>query len=87
MKLKTGKITLEEARAESKKNVEEKYFTLKIRGIPYKTKKKDIKEFFRPLKVDSIRVPPKIKGMVYVGFKDEKNMKKALLRDKSFIGS
>ena len=80
-------MTLEEVHAKIKENVNEKYFTLKIRGLPYKTKKKDIKEFFRPLKIDSIRVPQKIKGMAYVGFKDLKTMKKALLRDKSFIGS
>lgn len=83
MKLITGK--------ESKTCIEKKvdtnnYHTLVIRGLPYKVKKRIIKEFFRPLKVDSIRIPVKIKGVVYVGFKTESSMKKALLRNKSFIG-
>lgn len=65
---------------------ENKFFTLVIRGLPYKMKKKTLKEFFRPLKVDSIRIPVKIKGLAYVGFKCEKAMNTALLRDRSFIG-
>lgn len=75
-------MTLDEVQQEKS---EKKFFTLHIRGLPYKVKKKMVKEFFRPLKVDSIRIPTKIKGMAYVGFKCEKVMNKALLRDKSFI--
>lgn len=88
MKLKTGKTTLEELRQriQNQETSSNKFFTLVVRGIPYKTKKKDIKNFFRPLKIDSIRIPVKIKGLAYVGFKDEKKVKKALLRNKSFIG-
>ncbi|XKL60987.1 hypothetical protein PGB90_008044 [Kerria lacca] len=85
--LKTGKKTIEEIHKETKNKItERKYFTLVVRGIPYKAKKKEIKEFFQPLKVDSIRVPPKIKGLAYIGFKNEDNMKKALLRNRSFMG-
>lgn len=87
LKLKTGKTTLEELRQriQNQETSSNKFFTLVVRGIPYKTKKKDIKNFFRPLKIDSIRIPVKIKGLAYVGFKDEKKVKKALLRNKSFI--
>nr|XP_003699323.1 PREDICTED: probable RNA-binding protein 19 [Megachile rotundata] len=61
------------------------FFTVKLRGLAYNHKKKDIKQFFRPLKAKSIRVPPKIKGIAYVGFKTEQHLKKALLKNKSFI--
>lgn len=62
------------------------FFTVKIRGLGYKHAKKDIKQFFRPLKPVSIRIPPKIKGIAYVGFKTERDMKKALVKNKSFLG-
>ncbi|XP_076648162.1 putative RNA-binding protein 19 [Halictus rubicundus] len=63
----------------------QKFFTLKLRGLGYNHKKKDIKHFFHPLKAKSIRVPPKIKGIAYVGFKTEQQLKKALLKNKSFL--
>lgn len=62
-----------------------KFFTVKLRGLGYNHKKKHIKQFFSPLKPQSIRVPPKIKGIAYVGFKSEQHMKKALLKNKSFL--
>ncbi|CAK9798743.1 Probable RNA-binding protein 19 [Anthophora quadrimaculata] len=62
-----------------------KFFTVKLRGLAYSHKKKDIKQFFRPLKAKSIRVPPKIKGIAYVGFKTEQHLRKALLKNKSFL--
>ncbi|KAF3425833.1 hypothetical protein E2986_06961 [Frieseomelitta varia] len=63
-----------------------KLFTVKLQGLAYNHKKKDIKQFFRPLKAKSIRLPAKIKGIAYVGFKTEQHMRKALLKNKSFIG-
>lgn len=62
------------------------FFTVKLRGLAYKHVKKHIKQFFRPIKVASIRIPPKIKGIAYVGFKTEQAMKKALMKNKSFLG-
>lgn len=62
-----------------------KLFTVKLQGLAYNHKKKDIKQFFRPLKAKSIRVPAKIKGIAYVGFKTEQHMRKALLKNKSFL--
>merc|ERR1712071_374997 len=47
------------------------YFTVKVRGFPSQAKKKDIKQFFAPQKPDSIRLPPKIKGVAYLGFATE----------------
>ncbi|XP_063911089.1 probable RNA-binding protein 19 [Zophobas morio] len=65
------------------KNLE--LFTLKLKGLPYNCKKKDIKHFFKPVTPFSIRKPAKIHGIAYVGFKTEKAFKKALLKDRSFI--
>ena len=68
-----------------KKSVE--LFTVKITGIPYKCKKKDIKMLFGPtLKPKSVRVPPKIKGIAFAGFATEKEQKQAFIKNKSFIG-
>lgn len=61
-------------------------FTVKIRGLGYKHTKKHVKQLFRPLKPVSIRVPPKIKGIAYAGFKTERDLKKALVKNKSFLG-
>jgi multiple RNA-binding domain-containing protein 1 len=62
-------------------------FTVKITGIPYKCKKKDIKTFFGPdLKPKSVRVPPKIRGIAFAGFATEKEQKQALVKNKSFVG-
>ncbi|XP_031835387.2 putative RNA-binding protein 19 isoform X1 [Nomia melanderi] len=63
----------------------QKFFTVKLRGLGYNHKKKDIKQFFHPLKAKSIRVPRKIKGIAYVGFKTESHLRKALLKNKSFL--
>jgi len=61
-------------------------FTVKITGLPYKTKKKDIKALFAPNKPTSVRLPPKIKGIAFAGFSTEKEMKVALNKNKSFCG-
>ncbi|XP_033210187.1 probable RNA-binding protein 19 [Belonocnema kinseyi] len=75
--------TLKKAKESKKQPV--KFFTVKVRGLSYNHKKKDLKQFFKPLKAKSIRVPQKIKGIAYVGFKTEKLMKQALSKHKSFL--
>ena len=65
----------------------ETYFTVKLSGLPFKAKKKDVKTFFGTLKPKSIRVPQKIKGIAYAGFATEKEWKNALNKNKSFLGS
>lgn len=74
-------------KTEKTRKVKEKidFFTIKLKGLPYVCKKKDIKLFLKPLKPQSIRVPQKVHGIAYAGFKDPKIFKKALLKDKSFI--
>ncbi|EAT44565.1 AAEL004075-PA [Aedes aegypti] len=61
-------------------------FVVKIHNIPSKTKRQDLLRFFKPVKPYSIRIPPKQKGFAYVGYKTEGELKKALLKDKSFLG-
>lgn len=58
--------------------------TIKIRNIPFKTKRQDVLNFFKPLKPFSVRLPTKVHGIVYVGFKLEADFKKAMLKDRSF---
>lgn len=65
-------------------------FHVKVTGLPFKCKKKDVKEFFKPLVPYSIRLPlgkgKKIAGFCYVGFRTENELKKALIKDKLFLG-
>lgn len=61
-------------------------FTVKIRGLAYKAKKKDVKQFFHPLKPSSVRLPPKSKGIAYVGFKSEKELRQAQNKHLTFLG-
>lgn len=70
---------------EKKEPKNEEYYTVKLSGLPYKIKKKDIKQFFKPLKPKSIRVPRKIGGIAYVGFANETDGKKSLAKSKTFI--
>ena len=65
----------------------EAYYTVKLSGLPFKAKKKDVKSFFGSIKPKSIRVPQKIKGIAYAGFATEKEWKSALNKNKSFLGS
>lgn len=83
MKIKSGK----KSEAEVLKNPETKteYHTIVIRGLPYKVKKAMLKEFFKPLKLDSIRLPPKIKGVAYIGFKNKCDAEQCLIKNKSFL--
>ncbi|XP_050073836.1 probable RNA-binding protein 19 [Anopheles maculipalpis] len=60
-------------------------FVVKLQNIPARTKRQDIIRFFKNVKPHSVRVPPKIKGIAFVGFKTESEMHKALLMDKSFL--
>ena len=84
---KTNNEAQEQEQKPPKEPKNEDYFTVKLTGLPYKAKKKDVKKFLKPLKPKSIRVPPKIKGIAYAGFATEKEWKNALNKSKGFIGS
>ena len=59
------------------------FFHIKLYNLPYKFKKKHVKAFLAPLKPPSIRLPPKIHGIAYVGFLTEKERNQALNKHKS----
>jgi len=61
-------------------------FTVKISNLPFKCKKRDLKTFFNPLKPASLRLPPKIKGIAFIGFLTEKEQIIAINKHKSFLG-
>uniref|UniRef100_A0A182T1P9 RRM domain-containing protein n=1 Tax=Anopheles maculatus TaxID=74869 RepID=A0A182T1P9_9DIPT len=61
-------------------------FVAKMRNIPARATRQDVIRFFKNVKPHSVRVPAKIKGIAYVGFKTEAELSKALLMDKSFFG-
>ncbi|KAJ0176548.1 hypothetical protein K1T71_007727 [Dendrolimus kikuchii] len=88
----TESTDIVERRQEKPKKVRNRpLLHVKITGLPFLCKKKDIKEFFRPIVPYSIRLPhnkgKKIAGFCYVGFRTEKELKKALNKDKLFLGN
>lgn len=58
--------------------------TIKIRNIPFTTKRQDVLTFFKPIKPYSVRLPTKVHGICYVGFKNDVDFKKAMLKNRSF---
>lgn len=62
-----------------------KLFTVKVKNLPKEVKKHEIKELFKPVSVASIRKARGLLGIAYVGFKTEKDMRRALIKNKSFM--
>jgi multiple RNA-binding domain-containing protein 1 len=64
-------------------------FTIKLRGLPFHAKKKDIEEFLSPLKILDIRMPKDNKnrpsGRAYVDLESKECVKEALKRHKDYI--
>jgi len=56
-----------------------------LKGLPYKIKKRQIKEFLNPLKPISLRLAPKVKGIAYVSFSTIKELKQALVKHRGFL--
>lgn len=65
--------------------VKTEYHTIVIRGLPCKVKKATLKDFFKPLKLDSIRIPRQFKGVAYIGFKKICDAEQCLNKNKSFL--
>ncbi|CRL01786.1 CLUMA_CG015002, isoform A [Clunio marinus] len=61
-----------------------KLYTVKVRNVPKSIKREELIKFFRPAKAYSVRIP-KQKGFAYIGFKLERDLQKALGKDKSFL--
>ncbi|CAG7830076.1 unnamed protein product [Allacma fusca] len=85
--VKTEDEKSEGKKAEKKKKVvpDKEYFTVKLRNLPKKARKKDLKTFFSPLSLKSIRLPPNFRGFAYVGFSSEDDRTKAIRKNKGFI--
>nr|XP_046916584.1 probable RNA-binding protein 19 isoform X2 [Dermatophagoides farinae] len=60
-------------------------FTVKIRGLPYKIKKSQLKEFLKPIKPMSMRFVPHVKGIAYVSFKNALDLQQAMIKHRGFI--
>lgn len=64
-------------------------FTVKLRGLPFHAKKKDIEAFLFPLKILDVRLPKDLKnrpsGRAYVDLESKKCVKEALKRHKDYI--
>ncbi|KAK3600296.1 hypothetical protein CHS0354_027139 [Potamilus streckersoni] len=75
---------------ESGMKVQQKKHALKLKGLPVIAGEKAVKEFFKPLKPSSIRIPRNVKkksiGIAYVEFANEKDLEQAMRRNKNFIG-
>lgn len=81
-----GTSILDKKQVKNKEKEQRELYTVKLHDLPYTTQKRDIKDFFHPLSIVSVRIPRKMKGFAYVSFKTEKALKKALLKNKSFLG-
>lgn len=60
-------------------------FTVKLKGLPCKIKKRQLKDFFLPVKPISLRFVPRVKGIAYASFKTEKDLNQALIKHRGFI--
>lgn len=60
-------------------------FTVKLKGLPCKIKKRQLKDFFLPVKPISLRFVPRVKGIAYASFKNEKDLNQALIKHRGFI--
>ena len=68
-----------------KKNKNAFEFTVKLKGLPYKIKKRQLKDFLLPTKPLSLRFVPNVKGIAYVSFKNEADLKQSLVKHRGFI--
>uniref|UniRef100_H3AVJ8 RNA binding motif protein 19 n=1 Tax=Latimeria chalumnae TaxID=7897 RepID=H3AVJ8_LATCH len=84
-----GKSTVQKEKksAEGNQKEAETEFTVKLRGAPFNVKEQQIREFFVPLKPAAIRIVKSAHGYVFVDFKSEDDLQKALKRNKDYIGN
>lgn len=73
-------------KAKKEKIKEQFIHTVKLKGIPIeKSKRRFIKDFLKPFKAISIRVPPKTKGIAYASFASEEEASKVMTKNGNFI--
>ena len=71
--------------AKNKKEFVQSEWTVKVRELPCKIKKGDVKRFFAPAAVTRVKLPGRIKGIAYVSFKSQKDFEKGLQKHKSML--
>ena len=76
----------EEPSPKEKKAFVQSDLTLKLRELPYKVKKGDVKRWFHPIIAARVKLPGRIRGIAYVSFKTEADMNEALKKHKSILG-
>ncbi|UYV74656.1 RBM19 [Cordylochernes scorpioides] len=85
-RMKKGKV---KDQTEKLKKLAEKNYdnlnTVKLRNLPLKCKKSQLRAFFNPLKPLSIRIPSKKQCFAFVKLKDRKDFRKALKKDKDIM--
>jgi multiple RNA-binding domain-containing protein 1 len=76
--------------AEEGRSLAQTPYTVKMLGLPFTVKQKNIEEFFHPLKVVSARFTTdnqgRPSGRAYMDFESEKDLKEALKRHRDCIG-
>ena len=82
-KIENTKSEADKEEVQKKPENKEDYFHVKLTNLPYRFKKKHVKAFLEPLKPPSVRLPAKIHGIAFVGFKTEKERNQALNKHKS----
>ncbi|CAG2101923.1 unnamed protein product, partial [Medioppia subpectinata] len=56
-----------------------------MKGLPFKVKKRQIKDFIEPLKPMSLRLPPKVKGIAYISFGTQKELTQVMVKHRGFM--
>ncbi|KAF6204118.1 hypothetical protein GE061_002458 [Apolygus lucorum] len=84
LKMKGSSKEAAERIVKTEKTPKKDLFSVKITNLPFTTGKKDVTKLFDKDTVSSIRMPRK--GFAYVGFNTQKDMRKALIKNKTFLG-
>ena len=86
----TAKRGVEDAGGDDTTTLAQTPYTVKMLGLPFNVKKKNIKEFFHPLKLVALRFTTdnqgRPSGRAYVDFESEKDLDEALKRHRDCIG-
>lgn len=69
----------------AKKEFTQSEWTIKLRNLGMKAKKGEVKRWFEPLQVTRVKMPGRIKGIAYVSFRSEEDMRRAMDKHKSLL--
>ena len=71
--------------SKTKKDFTQSEYTIKLRELPFKSKKGEIKKWFAPLTVTRVKLPGRIPGIAYVSFKTQADMQQGMQKHKSIL--